>query len=127
MNTTQIHHFSIHSGPKLTDAEIITKYNLQNNPNREVKFILLKFMDINNLSSKIFPEIHQEALSWADEFLKCYEQTSQVNECSQLHYLTNYIEDQCDGKPEDMLYSYLPSEFATIFAKHYFSKNDLVL
>jgi hypothetical protein len=126
MNTTQTLPFSIYSGPKLTDAEIITKYNLQNNSNREVKFILLKFIHINNLTSKIFPEGHKKALAWADEFSKCYEQTIQVNECSQLHYLTNYIEDQCDGNTLNMLYTYLPSEFATIFAKHYISKNDLV-
>jgi hypothetical protein len=126
MNTTQTPPFSIYSGPKLTDAEIITKYNLQNNPNREVKFILLKFIHINNLCSKRFPETHQYALAWADEFSKGYEQTIQQNECSQLHYLTKYIEDQCDGNSEDMFYSYLPSEFATIFAKHYISKNDLV-
>jgi len=127
MNTTQTSPFSIYEGIKLTDAEIISKYKLQNNTDKQVEFILLKFMDMNNLTSKIFPEGHKEALTWADDFSKCYEQTIQVNECSQLHYLTNYIEDQCDGNTENMLYTYLPTEFASLFAKHFMSKNNLVL
>ena len=122
MNTTKNRPYSFVEGHNLSDAEIIRKYNLITNSEEEVLFITFKFMDINIMGSKMFPEEHKEALAWAKDFAKAYELTIQENECSPLLYLLKYIEDQCDGNPENMFYTHLPTEFANVFAKHFMGK-----